>query len=100
MVKIEPKHQPPSIRTKRDLRGGEKKWQLKHLPDTVNTAKPFRDDLTPLAIAKAGTLLPWASLTVEQVQELVDLVFGVGQYKVDQATAWCGLVSLLSAPEL
>jgi hypothetical protein len=96
MVKVEPKHQPPSFKTKTDLQGGDKKWQLKHLPDSVDTSKPFKDEVTSLAIAKAGTLLPWATLTVKQVQELVDIVFGAGQYREDQTSAWCGLVRLLS----
>lgn len=54
----------------------------------------FTDSVVPLAKLKAGTLAPWAGLDRKQVQKIVDVVFGEGEYVVEDGDVWCGLVSI------
>lgn len=77
--------------TKKALRGGSKKWTLSHLPAGTSTA--FTESLVSLAKIKAGTLRPWSGLSCEQVQELVDGVFGERMHVIRDDDVWCGLVS-------
>jgi hypothetical protein len=44
----------------------------------------------------AGTLAPWVGLDYNQVQTIVDSVFGEGKIVVTDGDVWCGLVSLTS----
>ncbi|KAG6821761.1 hypothetical protein H0H92_000997, partial [Tricholoma furcatifolium] len=47
----------------------------------------------PLIRRKAGTLAPWTNLSTNELQELVDEVFGTGTYTVEAGDAWSGLAS-------
>lgn len=78
--------------TKKQARGGHARWKLEHLP--AGTDKNFTDYVVPLAKLKAGTITPWAGLDHDQVQKIVDDVFGEGKYKVKEGDAWCGLVGV------
>ncbi|KAJ7115097.1 hypothetical protein C8R43DRAFT_1242445 [Mycena crocata] len=77
--------------TKKAVRGGALKWTLKDLPP--GTAAEFSDELVPRARELAGTLNPWLSLTLKQVRELVDDVFGKDKYEVTKNGVWFGLVT-------
>ena len=50
--------------------------------------------VVPLAKLKAGTITPWAGLDHDQVQKIVDDVFGEGKHVVKEGDAWCGLASI------
>ena len=82
--------------TRKQARGGDARWKLGHLPP--GTDKKFTDSVVPLAKLKAGTLAPWAGLDHEQVQNIVDVVFGQGSFIVEDGDVWCGLVSFLNTP--
>ena len=77
--------------TKKEARGGDARWKLGHLPP--GTDKKFTELVVPLAKIMAGTLPPWAGLDYNQVQTVVDSVFGDGEIVVTDGDAWCGLVS-------
>ena len=79
--------------TKKQAWGGDTQWKLRHLPP--GTDKKFTDSVVPLVKLKAGTLAPWAGLNHEQVQKIVDAVFGQGKFVVADGDVWCGLVSFL-----
>ncbi|KAJ7166622.1 hypothetical protein C8R46DRAFT_899575, partial [Mycena filopes] len=76
--------------TRKQLRGGSDKWRLEHLP--AGTASEFTDEVVPLARELAGTLAPWVGLSVKQVQELVDRVYGDGVHEVTADGPWFGLI--------
>ena len=81
-------------RTQREARGGGgKKWKLEHLPK--GTSNAFTNQLVPLAKSLAGSLSPWEGLSKEQVQKLVDKIYGSAQYTVQDAPMdpWGPLVS-------
>jgi hypothetical protein len=81
-------------RTQREARGGSgKKWKLEHLPQ--GTSEVFTNQLVPLAKSLAGSLSPWEGLSKEQVQELVDKIYGSARYTVQDAPIdpWGPLVS-------
>ncbi|KAG6818584.1 hypothetical protein H0H92_002606, partial [Tricholoma furcatifolium] len=87
MVKIvSTKHAP----TKTDIRGGTKKWNLYHLPQ--GTSDAFSDQVVPLVKAKVGTLEPWANLTIEDIQAIIDMVYGAGVHIVEAGDVWSTLV--------
>ncbi|KAG6807498.1 hypothetical protein H0H92_007275, partial [Tricholoma furcatifolium] len=77
MVKITSKPFVP--KTQKELRGGKKKWNLDHLPDE-RAREGFRNTMVYLVKEKAGTLAPWAGLSTKDVQEIVNTVFGEGEY--------------------
>lgn len=84
----------PHARTQREARGGTgKKWKLEHLP--LGTSDLFTNQLVPLAKSLAGSLSPWEGLSKEQVQKLVDNIYGSSQYTVQDAPTdpWGPLVS-------
>jgi hypothetical protein len=81
-------------RTQREARGGSgKKWKLEHLPE--GTSDLFTNELVPLAKSLAGSLSPWEGLSKEQVQSIVDKIYGTAQYTVQDAPIdpWAPLVS-------
>lgn len=81
-------------RTQREARGGNgQKWKLEHLPN--GTSEVFTNQLVPLAKSLAGSLSPWESLSKEQVQGLVDKIYGSAQHTVQDAPIdpWGPLVS-------
>jgi hypothetical protein len=83
-----------TARTQREARGGSgKKWKLEHLPN--GTSEVFTNQLVPLAKSLAGSLSPCESLSKEQVQKLMDKIYGSDQYTVQDAPVdlWSPLVS-------
>jgi hypothetical protein len=99
MIRITEGPKPSREPTKKQLRGGANKWQLKHLPEGADP-DAFTSMVTPLAKIKAGTLEPWASLSVVQIQEIVEDVYGPGRFTVEDEDMWCGLVRVSSPPLL
>ncbi|KAJ6565363.1 hypothetical protein B0H10DRAFT_2359593 [Mycena sp. CBHHK59/15] len=89
IIKIAPA--APRPLTKKEQRNNAKKWSLPHLPR--NTASQFTEEVIPLARELLGTLPPWAVLTVKQVQEIVDKVYGAGKHIVLFDGPWFGLVA-------
>ena len=80
--------------TKKEARGGDARWKLGHLP--ARTDKKFTELVVPAAKIMAGTLPPWVGLDYNQVQTVVDSVFGEGEIVVTDGDVWCGLVSFPS----
>ncbi|KAF8156506.1 hypothetical protein K438DRAFT_2026277 [Mycena galopus ATCC 62051] len=65
---------PPKPLTLKELRGGRNKWAMTDLPH--GTAQRFNEELVPLARELMGEHHdPWAQLSDEQLQSLIDLVF-------------------------
>ncbi|KAF8227160.1 hypothetical protein L208DRAFT_1298057 [Tricholoma matsutake] len=91
MVKIEPNHQPISVKTQKAARGGDTKWKIGHLPG--GTADLFGSELIALAREKLGTLDAWAVLSVADTQDIVDRVYGEGKYVVSEDNVWYRLLS-------
>ncbi|KAG6839324.1 hypothetical protein C0991_003651, partial [Blastosporella zonata] len=84
-------HSPqPVPTTRKEARGGAKKWTLSHLPN--GTIKLFQDAVVPFACIKAGTKAPWAGLTTGDIQAIVDKVFGEDEHLVTENDVWCGLL--------
>ncbi|KAJ7911948.1 hypothetical protein B0H13DRAFT_2327803 [Mycena leptocephala] len=74
----------------KQLLGGSAKWTLKHLPS--GTSSQFTDEVVPLAGELAGSQLePWTKLTVKQVQDIIDKVYGKGEYIVEASGPWMSL---------
>ena len=90
MTKIEVN--PDAPKSLKEARGGDNKWALKHLPEQARI--PYTTFVVPLARKKAGSLDPWENLTVEQIQSIVDDVFGKEKYKVTGDGVWYGLVGV------
>jgi hypothetical protein len=90
MVKIEPNHQLTSVKTQKVAHGGDMKWKVSHLPE--GTADLFGSELVPHAHEKAGTLDPWAVLSVADMQILVNHVYREGNYIVSEDNVWYHLV--------
>ncbi|KAJ7934802.1 hypothetical protein B0H13DRAFT_2305260 [Mycena leptocephala] len=88
LISIQPA--PPKAPTRREVRGGTAKWDLKHLPP--GTSEQFTDEVVPLARELVGRLRPWAKLSVPQVQGIVDRVFGKDEHIVTADGPWMGLV--------
>ncbi|PPQ76985.1 hypothetical protein CVT24_009480 [Panaeolus cyanescens] len=93
MVKVAHRNLTPVVLSKKQQRGGDKKWSLKHLPG-VGTSEKFTSVLVPLAKVKvAASAHPWMPLSVEEVQELVNTVFPDEEFTVEDDDVWCGLIS-------
>jgi hypothetical protein len=91
----------PSVpRTQQEARGGTKKWKLENLP--TGTSEAFTSQLVPLAKGLAGSLSPWKSLSREQIQKLVDNIYGSGEYSVQDGPMdpWTPLVSRIFIPNI
>lgn len=84
--------QPAQMQTKKQKRGGAAKWNLSHL-GSADTAREFTNTLAPAARCKIGTVPAWSSLSVSDVQELVDAVYPDDNFVVDEDGPWMGLVS-------
>ncbi|KAJ7778851.1 hypothetical protein DFH07DRAFT_796241 [Mycena maculata] len=96
---------PPRRLTKKEQRGNAKKWTLQHLPP--GTSSQFTNGVAPLVRELAGTLHPWAGLTVAQMQHIVDRVYKQGSFApadakhdpnavvhtVDEDGPWWGLIN-------
>lgn len=82
-------------KTLKQVRGGADKWALSHLPSEARIK--FTNNVVPLARKKAGSLDPWENLTVEHVQDIMDIVFNQGKYKVSADNVFYGLVRSMLA---
>lgn len=76
--------------TKKAQRGGASKWTLNHLP--AGTSAAFTESLVPLAKVKAGTLDAWEGLSLQQIQDLVDVTYPGEGHIVEDDDVWGGLV--------
>ena len=76
--------------TKKEAQGGNAQWKLGHLP--TGTDKKFIELVVPLTKITAGTLAPWVGLDHNQVQMVVDIVFGNEKIVVTDGDV-CGLIS-------
>jgi hypothetical protein len=92
MIKISDS-KPIRAPSKKNARGGARKWTLHHLPD--GTADVFTKTIVPLAKLKAGTLPPWHSLSEEDVKSIVDEVFDENDYDIREGDVWCDLVRFI-----
>ena len=78
--------------TKKEAQNGDLKWCLAHLPP--GTDSTFTNHVVPLSKVKAGEQVhAWSELGVQQIQEVIDKVFGRGSHTVESNNVWCGLVS-------
>ncbi|KAG6852482.1 hypothetical protein C0991_011592 [Blastosporella zonata] len=76
----------------RELRGGTKKWTLSHLPN--GTSDNFTNLVLPRVRRINSCLAPWTTLLTQQLQDIVDDVFGEGaQHVSDDVNVWKGLTS-------
>ncbi|GLB45575.1 hypothetical protein LshimejAT787_2400330 [Lyophyllum shimeji] len=59
------------------------------------TDTAFSNHVVPLACKKAGSREgdPWQPLSADDVQSIVDTVYGIGKYEVRDDNVWCGLVN-------
>ncbi|KAK0445689.1 uncharacterized protein EV420DRAFT_1717449 [Desarmillaria tabescens] len=86
------KKEGPLMMTARQARGGKNKWTTNHLPDGTQDA--FSKWIVPYLREKVGqSVTPWASLSVEDVQEAVDIEFGRTEYCVAEKGAWMSLAN-------
>ena len=74
-------------------RGGDEKWQDKHLP--AEAKELFKDQVIPRLRQVLGTLEPWTSLTLEHVQTALDSVFKRGTYTAVKNEVFYNLVRCL-----
>ena len=78
----------------KEMRDGDDKWKLKHLSDDANVQALFTDKVAPLARKKAAALDPWSNLNIDEVQGIVDQVYGAGRFEVKEDGPWLGLVRI------
>ena len=76
----------------KEMRDGDEKWKLVHLGPDSRTQKLFTERVAPLARMKAAALDPWNNLNVDQVQAIVNEVYGANVHKVAEDGPWVGLV--------
>ena len=78
--------------TKKEARNGNLKWRLAHLPPGTDIM--FTNHVVPLSKARAGEQVhAWSELSVQQIQDIIDEVYGEGTHTVACNDAWSGLVS-------
>ncbi|KAJ7246226.1 hypothetical protein C8J57DRAFT_1523784 [Mycena rebaudengoi] len=82
---------PAKLLTLKTLRKGRKKWTPEDLP--TGTARQFKDDVVPLARDLLGLQHnPWEPLSDDQVQGILDLVYGPKKHTTEDP-AWQGLLA-------
>ncbi|KAJ7246228.1 hypothetical protein C8J57DRAFT_1241711 [Mycena rebaudengoi] len=82
---------PAKPLTLKTLRKGRKKWTPEDLP--TGTARQFKDDVVPLARDLLGLQHnPWEPLSDDQVQGILDLVYGPKKHTTEDP-AWQGLLA-------
>jgi hypothetical protein len=90
LVKVEPN--PVTSTATHVEKQAKENWQTKHLP--AEARDDFENMIAPLVRLKAGALSnPWQGLQIDDVQALVDDIYGAGKYKVTGDGAFYGLVS-------
>ncbi|KAG6808990.1 hypothetical protein H0H92_002080 [Tricholoma furcatifolium] len=67
------------------------KWNLNHIPSEAKDL--FSDEVVPLVKAKVGTMAPWATINLKDLQIIVDGVYGQDVYDLQAGDAWTGLMS-------
>ncbi|CAK5280855.1 unnamed protein product [Mycena citricolor] len=82
---------PHRVTQKSQRVGGGKKWTPDDLPAGVATR--FKSVFQAFIRAFTGTLEPWASPTVQEVQEAVNTIYGAGLYRVEEDNVWYVLTS-------
>ncbi|KAF8326759.1 hypothetical protein F5887DRAFT_925144 [Amanita rubescens] len=92
-AKVKVEDTPTVTRKLKEIRNGDEKWKLEHLSDDKRVQSRFTEKVAPLARKKAASLDPWSNLNVDQVQVIVDQVYGAGMYEVTEDSAWLGLVT-------
>ena len=75
------------------------KWTLKNLPDD-NTRKLFLTHFVPALSTFMSFQEAWAAIEVNELQVLVDQVYGEDVYDVMDTPAWMKLVSLFYVYQL
>lgn len=90
----------PNLVTETHVRKqGSENWALKHLPLAVRD--DFENCLAPLVRLKAGALTdPWESPKTDDLQALVDNVYGSEKHTIKEDGAFYGVVSALEGFEL
>ena len=89
LVKVKPN--PVTSKATHIEKQGKENWQTKHLP--MEAHEDFENMITPLVRLKAGALSnPWQALQVDEVQKVVDDVYGSGKYKITGDGTFYGLV--------
>lgn len=79
----------------KEMCDGDNKWKLKHLRNDTNVQALFTDKVAPLARKKAAALDPWSNLNIDEVQGIVDQVYGASRFKVKEDGPWLGLVHIM-----
>ena len=80
-------------KTMKEVRGGDEKWQDKHLPADAKVR--FKEEVVPRIRQLLGSLDPWEPLTPEHVQKVLDDVFGEGKYQATRNEVFFNLVRCL-----
>ena len=83
----------------KEMHDGNEKWKLKHLSNDTNVQALFTEKVAPLAHKKAATLDPWSNLNIDEVQAIVDQVYGAGKFEVKEDGPWLGLVRIMVQPK-
>ncbi|KAJ7724779.1 hypothetical protein B0H16DRAFT_1698549 [Mycena metata] len=88
-IKITVPSKPPTLK---QLRSGRSKWTLDDLPH--GSARLFKEVLTPLACVITGEQdNPWELFSEEQVQALLETVYGDDTEYSAQDPVWGGLIA-------
>lgn len=69
---------------------GVKNWSLKYLPQEIQA--DFEHAVAPRIRKKIGSLPPWESLEIGDIQVIVDDIYGKGTHIVTKNSFWVGLV--------
>ncbi|KAF8328738.1 hypothetical protein F5887DRAFT_1082943 [Amanita rubescens] len=73
------------------LPAGVKNWSLKYLPDDIR--RDFEEVVAPRMRKKIGSLPPWESLEITDIQAIVDDVYGKGTHVVTKNSFWVRLAN-------
>ncbi|KAK0224856.1 hypothetical protein EDD85DRAFT_795531 [Armillaria nabsnona] len=88
------------LATAREAHGGKPKWQQMHLPKEIGLL--FTTKLIPYTCKHllGATANPWVPLTVQEIQNAVDTIFGKDWFEVTGKGAIADYSDELSSPEL
>lgn len=89
MTKIEANPVAPKPMTD-GLPAGVKNWSLRYLPENIRG--DFEEAVAPRIRKKIGSLPPWESLEITDIQAIVDDVYGQGTHTVTKKSFWVHLV--------
>ena len=77
------------------LSAGIKNWSLKYLPESIQG--DFEEAMAPCICKKIGSLPPWESLEITDIQAIVDDVYGQRTHTVMKKSFWVHLVHNLNS---